>query len=95
MILVYILRGFWLIFHHIFENGEIVKNSTALKRELNFQGLAGFVFVYFLMFFGVWFLDGFGDGFFVILGWILGTFWLPKSIKNVIDFGIDFGTAQK
>ena len=72
-----------------------MKNSTALKRKLNFQGLAGYVFVYVSLFFGVWFLDGSGNGFLVILGWILGAFWLPKSMKNVIDFGIDFGTAQK
>jgi hypothetical protein len=31
----------------------------------------------------------------VISGWILGLFWLPKSIKNNIDVGIDFWTAQK
>ena len=90
MILVSFFRGFSLIFSYFFESGKIVKISTAYKRELNFQGLAGSVFVYFLLFFGVWFLDGFGDGFFVILGWILGAFWLPKSIKNVTDFGIDF-----
>ena len=90
MLLVYFLRGFLLIFHHIFENGEIVKNSTACRRELNFQGLAGSVFLYFLLFFGVWFLDGFGDGFLVIWGWILGAFWFPKSMKNGLDFGIDF-----
>ena len=63
---------------------------TTLERQLDFQGLAGFVFVCFLLFFSVWFLDGFGDGFFVILGWILEAFCLPKSIKNVIGFGIDF-----
>ncbi len=67
-----------------------MKICTACRRELNFQGLVGYVFLYFLLFFRVWFLDGFGDGFLVILGWILGAFWLPKSIKNVIDFGIDF-----
>ena len=82
-----------LSFCYIFENGEIVKNSTAPKRELNFQGLAGFVFACFLLFFGVWFLDGLGDGFLVISGWILGAFWLPKSINEVMDFGIDFQTA--
>ena len=90
MILVSFFRGFRSTFCDIFENGEIVKNSTACRRELNFQGLAGSVFVYSLVFLGVWFLDGFGDGFFVILGWILGALWLPKSIKNVSDFGIDF-----
>ena len=73
-----------------FENREIVKISVSSRRELNFQGLVGSGFLYFLLFFGVWFLDGFGDGFLVILGWILGAFWLPKSIKNVIGFGIDF-----
>ena len=51
-----------------------MKNSTASTRELNLQGLAGFVFACFLLFLSVWFLDGFGDGFFVILGWILGAF---------------------
>ena len=75
---------------YIFENREIVKISVSPRRELNFQGLAASVFLYCLLFFGVWFLDGFGDGFLVILGWILGAFWLHKSIKKVIDFGIDF-----
>jgi hypothetical protein len=42
------------------------------------------------LFFGVWFLDGFVDGFLVISGWIWGLFWQPKLIKNVIDFGVDF-----
>ena len=84
------MRGFLLTFCYIFENREIVKISVSSRRELNFQGLVGSGFLYFLLFFGVWFLDGFGDGFLVILGWILGAFWLPKSIKKVIDFGIDF-----
>ena len=74
----------------MFENCEIVKISVSLKRELDFQGLAVSVVVYFLLFFGALFLDGFGDGFLVIWGWIWGAFWLPKSKKNVIDFGIDF-----
>ena len=59
---------------------------------------SGFGWVWFCMFcvvFGVWFLDGFGNGFLMIFRWIWGLFWLPKSIKNVIDFGIDFWTAQK
>ena len=34
--------------------------------------------------------DGSRNGFLVILGWILGAFWLPKSMKNGIDFGSDF-----
>ena len=40
----------------MFESGEIVKISTAYKRELNFQGLAGSVFVFFCCFlgFGFW-----------------------------------------
>ena len=67
-----------------------MKNSTSLRRQLDFQGLAGSVFLYFLLFLAVWFLDGFGDGFLVIFGWFLRAFWLPKSIKNMIDFGIDF-----
>ena len=40
--------------------------------------------------FGDWFLDWFGNRFLVIYGWIWGLFWLQKSIKNNIDFGIDF-----
>ena len=84
------LRGFWSTFYCIFENGKIVKISVSCTRELDFQGLAGYVSVCFFLFLGVWFLDGFGDGFLVIWGWILGAFWLPKSIKKVIDFGIDF-----
>ncbi len=67
-----------------------MKISVSPKRELYFQGLAVSVFLYFCFFFGAWFMDGFGDGFFVILGWILVAFWLPKSMKNVIDFGFDF-----
>ena len=69
--------------------------STPLERQLDFQGLAGFGSVCFVLFFGVWFLDGFGNGFLVVLGWILGTFWLPKSMKNGIDFGIYFGKRLK
>ena len=67
-----------------------MKISVSLKRELDFQGLAGSLFVCFLLFFRVWFLDGFRDGILVILGWILGAFLLPKSMNKVIDFGIDF-----
>ena len=72
-----------------------MKISVSLKRELDFQGLDGFGSVCFVLFFGVWFLDGFGNGFLMIFRWIWGLFWLPKSIKNVIDFRIDFRNAQK
>ena len=88
--LVSFLRGFWLADFYIFENREIVKISVSSRRELNFQGLVGSGVLYFLLFFWVWFLDGFGDGFLVILGWNLGAFWLPKSIEKLVDFGIDF-----
>ena len=63
-----LFERFWLADFYIFENREIVKIGVSPRRELNFQGLAGSVFLYFLLFFGVWFLDGFGDGFLVILG---------------------------
>ena len=55
----------------MFEHGKIVKISVSCTRELDFQGLAGFGSVCFLFCFGVWFLNGFGDGFFVIWGWNL------------------------
>ena len=85
-----LFRGFWSVFSDIFGNCELVEISTPLERQLDFQGLAGFGSVCFVLFFGVWFLDGFGNGFLVVLGWIWAPFWLPKSIKNVIGFGIDF-----
>ena len=67
-----------------------MKISVSLKRELDFQGLDGFVSVCFVLFFGVRFLDGFGNGFLTIFRWIWGPFWLPKSMKISIDFRIDF-----
>ena len=67
-----------------------MKISVSLKRELDFQGLDGFVSVCFVLFFGVRFLDGFGNGFLTIFRWILAPVWLLKSMKNGIDFGIDF-----
>ena len=45
------------------------------------------------VFFCDWFLDWFGNRFLVISGWIWDLFWLPKSIQNVIDFGVDFWKA--
>ena len=83
-------RCFCTTFFGFVGNRELVKISVSLKRELDFQGLAGFGSVCFVLFFRVWFLDGFGNRFLVVLGSILGAFWLPKSMKNVIDFGIDF-----
>ena len=58
---------FWPTVSDIFENGEIVKISTTLEPQLDFQGLAGFGSVCFVLFFRVWFLDGLGDGFLGIL----------------------------
>ena len=90
-----LLRGIWTTFSDIFENGEIVKISTTLEPQLDFQGLAGFGSVCFVLFFGVWFLDGFGNGFLVIWEWIWDPFCPPKAIKHVIDFGIDFWNGSK
>ncbi len=78
-----------------FRNCELVKISVSLKRELDFQGLAGFGSACVVLFSGVRFLDGFGNGFLLILEWFWAPFCLPKSLKNVIDFGIDFWNAQK
>ena len=72
-----------------------MKISVSLKRELDFQGLDGFVSVCFVLFFGVWFLDGFGNGFLVVWGWILGAFWLPKSIKKRDRFSSGKSEAKK
>ena len=69
-------------FCNIFENGEIVKNCTALERELNFEGLAGFGFVCFVLFSEGWFLDGFGIRFLMNLGLFLGAFLAPKIDKK-------------
>ena len=55
-------------------NSEIVKTSVSCRRELKFQGLAGSVSVCCLLFLKAWFLDGFGNDFFMIWGCILGVF---------------------
>ena len=68
-----------------------MKISVSLKRELDFQGLDGFGSVCVVLFFGVRFLDGSGNGLFVILGWSLGAFGLPKSRKHGIGFGSYLG----
>ena len=61
----YLLEFFWTIVFHILESGEIVKNGTALKRELNFQGLVGLVFAcFFVVFLGGgsgWFWEHFNN----------------------------------
>ena len=67
-----------------------MKIGVSLKRELDFQGFAGLASVCFVLLFGVWFLDGFGNGFSVILGWIWGPFCLPKSIKTGSISGLIF-----
>ena len=64
----------------IIEKCEIVKISTTLETQLDFQGLAGFGSVCFVLLVGVSFLDGFGMFCLVIWGWMLGAFWLPKPI---------------
>jgi hypothetical protein len=71
MILEVFFRGFWSVFLDMFGNCELVKISVSLKRELDFQGLAGFGSACFVLFFGVRFLDGFGNGFLLILESIL------------------------
>ncbi len=95
MILGVFFRGFLIVFLGIFWNCELVNICTTLGRQLDFQGLAGFGSACFVLFFWVWFLDGFGNGFLMIFRRIWDPFWLPKSIKNVIDFGIDFRNAEK
>ena len=90
MVLGVFLRGFLIVFLVIFWNCELVNICTTLRRQLDFQCLAGFGSACFVLFFGAWFLDGFGNGFLMIFRGIWGLFWLPKSINNSINFGIDF-----
>ncbi len=85
-----LFRGFRELFLGFSGNRGLVKISVWLSRHFDFQGLVGFGSVYFVLCWGGWFLDGFGNGFFVILGLILGAFWLQQSINNGINFGIDF-----
>ena len=70
MILEQCFRGFGSVLLGIFGNCELVKISVSLKRELDFQGLDGFGSVCFVLFFGVRFLEGFGNGFLTIFRWI-------------------------
>ena len=51
----YLLEVFWINYSFFFGNREYVKTSTACARELDFQGLEGFVSVYFCYFRGVGF----------------------------------------
>ena len=53
-----------------------MKNSTPLRREHDFQGSGGSGNTVFLLFFGVRFLDGFGNGILMIIRWIWGPVWL-------------------
>ena len=59
-----------------------MKNSASPRREHDFQGSGGSGNTTFLLFFRVWFPDGFGNGFLMIFKRILDPFWLPKSIKT-------------
>ena len=63
MILGVFFRGFLSVFFGIFWNCELVNICTTLGRQLDFQGLAWFGSACFVLFFGIWFLDGFGNGF--------------------------------
>ena len=90
MILGVFFRGCLRVLLVIFWNCKLVNIYTTLRRQLDFQGLAGFGSACFVLFFEVWCPDGFGNGFLMIFRWIWGLFWFSKSIKNVIDFGIDF-----
>ncbi len=45
------------------DNGEIVNNSTASRRQLNFEGLAEYVSVNSQLFFGFGFCMAFGIDF--------------------------------
>ena len=73
MILGLFFRGFLSVFLDVFWNCELVNMCTPLERQLDFQGSAGFGSVRFVLFFGVRFPDGFGNGFLMVLGWI----WAP------------------
>ena len=95
MILELFFRGFWSAFLDIFGNCELVKISVSLKRELDFQGLAGFGSACFVLFFGVRFPDGFGNEFLLILEWFWAPFCLPKSLKTSSISASIFGTLKK
>ena len=87
------MRAFLEYFSYVFQNSDFVKNTTSPRREHDFQGSGGSGNTTFLLFFRVWFPDGFGNGFLMIFKRICDPFELPKSIKNVIDFGVDFWNA--
>ena len=86
---VFVFRCFCFTFCDPFENSETVKNSTASSRELKTQGFPGSAFLYFLLFLGVWFLEGIGDGLCVILRWIWGEFGLRHWMNKVRHFRVD------
>ena len=69
-----------------------MKNSTTPARQLDLQGLAGYVSVSFLLFFGHGFWKGLGmkfNDFCMDLDSVLDA----KIDKNVIDFGDHFWKA--
>ena len=67
-------RGFLSVFLVIFWNCELVNICTTHRRQLDFQGLAGFGSACFVLFFGVSFLDGFGNECLMISGVFFGFF---------------------
>ncbi len=83
-----VVGGFRTTCNCKFRNRDLVQISTALERQLEIQGLAGFAVVCFLLFLGGWCLDGFGNGFFVSFAWMLDPFWYTKSIKNGMEIDI-------
>ena len=63
MVLGVFFRGCLSVFLVISENSGFVKNGTTPARQLDLQGLAGFVSVSFLLFFGFGFWMGLGMDF--------------------------------
>ena len=82
MVLGVFFRCCLSVFLVIFWNCKLVNICTTLGRQLDFQGLAGFGSACFVLFFGVWFLDGFGNGFLMIVEVDLGSVLAPKIHKK-------------
>ena len=63
MILDVLFSCVWSVFSDIFGQYELVEISTPLERQLDFQGLAGFGSVCFVLFLGSGFWMGLGMDF--------------------------------